>query len=49
MVPGAKIGRDPAPNVGSSAETGAWGLEAEELPELMGAEESEDIFLWGRT
>ena len=44
MTPGAKIGRGPAPDAGSSAETGACGFEAEELPELTGAEESEDIF-----
>ena len=43
MAPGAKIGRSPAPDVGSSAETGTWGFEAEELPELQGAEEPEDI------
>ena len=43
MAPVAKIGRDPAPNAGSSAETGTWGFEAEELSELPGAEESEDI------
>ena len=47
MAPGAKIGRGPAPDAGSSAETGAWGFEAEELPELTGAEESEEIFFLG--
>ena len=43
MAPGVKIGRSPAPDAGSSAETGTWGFEVEELPELQGAEEPEDI------
>ena len=43
MVPDAKTGRGPAPDAGSSAETGTWGFEAEELPKLQGAEEPEDI------
>ena len=43
MAPSAKIGRSPAPDAGSSTEQGAWGFEAEELPELQGAEEPEDI------
>ena len=46
MAPDVKIGRDPAPSAGSSPEMGAWGFEAEELPELTGAEESEDIFFF---
>ena len=43
MAPGAKIGRSPAPDAGSFAEQGTWGFEAEELPELQGAEEPDDI------
>ena len=43
MAPGAKTGRSPTPDAGSSIETGTWGFEAEELPELQGAEELEDI------
>ena len=43
MAPSAKIGRGPAPDAGSSAGTETWGFEAEELPELQGAEEPEDI------
>ena len=43
IAPGAKTGRGPAPDAGSSAETGTWGFEAEELSELLGAEEPEDI------
>ena len=43
MAPGAKIGRSPAPDAGSSTEQGTWGFEAEELPELQGAEEPDDI------
>ena len=42
-MPGAKTGRSPAPDAGSSTETGTWGFEAEELSELLGAEEPEDI------
>ena len=51
MAPGAKTGRDPAPDAGSSAETGIWGFEEEEPSELTGAEESEDILssFGGRT
>ena len=43
MAPGAKTGRSPAPDAGSSTEKGTWGFEAEELPELQGAEEPDDI------
>ena len=43
MALGAKIGRSPAPDAGSSTELGTWGFEAEELPELQGAEEPDDI------
>ena len=43
MAPGTKIGRSPAPDAGSSTERGTWGVEAEELPEPLGAEEPEDI------
>ena len=43
MAPGAKIGWSPAPDAGSSTELGTWGFEAEELPELQGAEEPDDI------
>ena len=43
IAPGAKIGRDPAPDASSSAKTGTWGFEAEEPSELPGAEEAEDI------
>ena len=43
MVPDAKIGQSPAPDAGSSAEQGTWGFEAEELPELQGAKEPDDI------
>ena len=43
MVPGAKTGRSPIPDVGSSTEWGFWGAEAEELPEPLEAEVSEDI------
>ena len=43
MAPDAKTGRSPAPDAGSFTETGTWGFEAEELPELQGAEEPDDI------
>ena len=43
MASGTKIGRSPAPDVGSSAEWGSWGAEAEELPEPLEAEVPKDI------
>ena len=43
MAPGAKTRRGPTPDAGSSTEMGTWGFEAEELSELQGAEEPEDI------
>ena len=43
MAPDAKIGQSSAPDVGSSTEMGTWGFEVEELLELQGAEEPEDI------
>ena len=43
MAPDAKIGRSPAPDVGSSTEWGSWGAEAEELSESLEAEVPEDI------
>ena len=43
MASDVKTGRGPAPDAGSSTETGTCGFEAEELSELPGAEEPEDI------
>ena len=43
MASGAKIRRGPAPDAGSSTKQGTWGFEAEELPELQGTEEPDDI------
>jgi len=43
MAPGAKAERGPASDTGSSTATGTWGFEAEELSELLGAEELEEI------
>ena len=43
MAPSAKIGRGPAPDVGSSTVWGFWEAEADELPEPLEAEVLEDI------
>ena len=43
MAPGAKTGRSPAPDVGSSTERGSWGAETKELPKPLEAEVPEDI------
>ena len=43
MAPDAKIGRGPAPDVGSSTVWGSWGADADELQEPLEAEVPEDI------
>ena len=43
MAPGAKVGRGPALDVGSSTIQGFWGTEADELLEPPEAEVLEDI------
>ena len=43
MVPDAKAEWGPTSDIGSSTATGTWGFEAEELSELLGVEELEDI------
>ena len=43
MAPSAKIERGTTPGTGSSTEWGTWGVEAEELPKLQGAEEPDNI------
>ena len=43
MAPGAKIGRGPAPDVGSSTVWGFWGAEVDELLEPLEVEVPEDI------
>ena len=42
-MPGAKIGRGPASDVGSSTVWGFWGAEADELLEPLEVEVPEDI------
>ena len=43
MAPGAKIGRGPALDVGSSIVWGFWGAEVDELPKPLEAKVPEDI------
>ena len=43
MAPGAKVGRGPALDVGSSTMWGSWRADADELPESLEVEVPEDI------